>query len=106
MFPFFLRLVMQDVGFPGMVRYTALLIGITLAGATLLVSARLPPKKWDSKTAWIDLKLFTNKGFAFYAVGSYFIMWGLWAPFDYLPSMAQLSGLSESLSIYLISIVK
>lgn len=104
-FPFFLKLVMQDVGFNGMVRYTALFIGIALIGAFFLITARLPPKKWNSEMAWFDLKLFKNKGFAFYALGSYFVMWGLWAPFDYLPSMAQMSGMSDSLSLYLIAIV-
>ncbi|KAJ5128038.1 hypothetical protein N7448_008817, partial [Penicillium atrosanguineum] len=104
-FPFFLQLVMEDVGFNGMVRYTALFIGIALVGAFFLLSARLPPKKWDSEMAWFDFTLFKNRGFAFYALGSYFVMWGLWAPFDYLPSMAQLSGMSDSLALYLIAIV-
>ncbi|KAJ5539766.1 hypothetical protein N7513_008098 [Penicillium frequentans] len=104
-FPFFLQLVMEDVGFNGMVRYTALFVGIILIGAFFLVSARLPPKKWNSDMAWFDFTLFKNRGFAFYALGSYFVMWGLWAPFDYLPSMAQLSGMSDSLALYLIAIV-
>jgi predicted MFS family arabinose efflux permease len=97
---------MEDVEFNGMVRYTALFIGIALVGAFFLLSARLPPRKWDSEMAWIDFKLFKDRGFAFYALGSYFVMWGLWAPFDYLPSMAQLSGMSDSLALYLIAIVK
>jgi predicted MFS family arabinose efflux permease len=88
-FPFFLQLVMEDVGFPGMVRYTALFIGIALVGAFFLLTARLPPKKWNSDMTWFDFKLFKNRGFAFYVLGSYFVMWGLWAPFDFLPSMAQ-----------------
>ncbi|KUL83543.1 hypothetical protein ZTR_10578 [Talaromyces verruculosus] len=70
-FPFFLKLVMEDVGFPGMVRYTALFIGIALVGAFFLLSARLPPKKWNSDTT----------------------------------CMAQLSGMSDSLALYLIAIV-
>ena len=97
---------MEDVGFPGMVRYTALFIGIALVGAFFLLTARLPPKKWNSDMTWFDFKLFKNRGFAFYALGSYFVMWGLWAPFDFLPSMAQLSGMSDSLALYLIAIVK
>ncbi|PIG88339.1 hypothetical protein AARAC_001371 [Aspergillus arachidicola] len=89
-FPFFLRLVMEDVDFNGMVRYTALFIGIALVGAFFLLSARLPPKKRDPETTWIDFKLFKNRGFAFYALGSYFVMWGLWAHFDYHSSNAGL----------------
>ncbi|KAE8340295.1 hypothetical protein BDV24DRAFT_175380 [Aspergillus arachidicola] len=89
-FPFFLRLVMEDVNFNGMVRYTALFIGIALVGAFFLLSACLPPKKRDPETTWIDFKLFKNRGFAFYALGSYFVMWGLWAHFDYHSSNAGL----------------
>ena len=97
---------MKDVGFNGMVRYTALFIGIALAGSFFLLSARLPPKKWDSDVAWIDVTLFKDRGFAFYALGSYLVMWGLWAPFDFLPSMARSGGMEDSLSIYLIAIMK
>lgn len=97
---------MEDVGFPGMVRYTALFLGVALVGTFFLLSARLPPKKWNPDMTWFDFKLFKNRGFAFYALGSYFVMWGLWAPFDFLPSMAQLSGMSDSLALYLIAIVK
>lgn len=32
--------------------------------------------------------------------------WGLWAPFDYLPSMAAHEGFSPTLALYLISIIK
>lgn len=97
---------MEDVGFNGMIRYTALFLGIILVGAFFLLSARLPPKKWDSEMAWIDFRVFQNRGFAFHCLGSYLVMWGLWAPFDYLPSMAQLSGMSDSLALYLLAIVK
>lgn len=97
---------MEDVGFESMVRYTALFVGITLVGACVLITARVPPKKWDSNMKWVDVMLFKDRGFAFYVLGSYFVMWGLWAPFDFLPSMAILSGTSDSFALYLISIVK
>lgn len=96
---------MEDVGFEGMVRYTALFMGIALVGACLLLQARLPPKKWNPDLKWVDVTLFKDRGFAYYVLGSYLVMWGLWAPFDFLPSMAELSGTSDSMALYLISIV-
>ena len=32
--------------------------------------------------------------------------WGLWAPFDYISSMAINSGFSPTLALYLISLIK
>jgi MFS family permease len=104
-FPIFLNRTMEEVGFFGAVRYAALLIGILLAVACLLVRARLPRRKWSGDVAWIDMRLFKQKPFAIYTVGSFLTMWGLWAPFDYLSSMAINAGFSPSLALYLISIM-
>ncbi|GAD93694.1 MFS transporter, putative [Paecilomyces variotii No. 5] len=104
-FPIFLNRVMEDVGFYGAIRYTALFIGILLAASCIMVKARLPRKKWDRKVRWFDASLFKQKQFACYAIGSYLVMWGLWAPFDYLSSMAVNAGFSPSLALYLISII-
>lgn len=57
-----------------MVRYTALFTGILLVIACSLVTARLPPKKWDSKLGWVDFTLFKDKGFALYTIGAYLVM--------------------------------
>ncbi|EAU32848.1 predicted protein [Aspergillus terreus NIH2624] len=104
-FPIFLNRTMQEVGFFGAVRYAALLIGILLAVACVLVRARLPRRKWSGDVAWIDMRLFKQTPFAIYTVGSFLTMWGLWAPFDYLSSMAINAGFSPSLALYLISIM-
>ncbi|KAH8760685.1 major facilitator superfamily domain-containing protein, partial [Hyaloscypha finlandica] len=105
-FPLFVNKVTEDIGFYGAVRYTALLIGILLAISCCLITARLPPKPWNSKGKWIDFTLLKDKGFALYTIGAFLVMWGLWAPFDYLPNMAQAtSSFSGSMSIYLISII-
>jgi hypothetical protein len=87
-------------------RYTALLIGIVLTVSCFFVKARLPRKKWNKDQKWLDLTLFREMPFALYTFGSFFIMWGLWAPFDYLPSMAVEAGFSPTLALYLISIIK
>ncbi|KAH8691637.1 major facilitator superfamily domain-containing protein [Talaromyces proteolyticus] len=104
-FPLFFNKVMEQVGFYGTVRYTALFIGIVLAMSCLLVKSRLPRKQWNRDLKWVDVSLLRDKQFALYSFGSFFGMWGLWAPFDFLPSMAQSAGFSPSLALYLISII-
>lgn len=127
-FPFFLNRIVGEKGFNGAVRYTALFIGVLLAGSCFMVRSRLPRKAWDSKAQWFDFTLFKEKQFALYSLGAFFFMyvclycqivcltgyvayfgnrWGLWGPFDYLSSMAQTeAGFSSDLALYLISIIK
>ncbi|KAJ5577692.1 uncharacterized protein N7459_006656 [Penicillium hispanicum] len=105
-FPIFLNRVAEQVGFYGAVRYTALFVGLLLAASCFLVRSRLPRKQWDRKAPWFDVNLFKEKQFAFYTLGSFLVMWGLWGPFDFISSMAQnTAGVSPTLSLYLISII-
>ena len=76
-FPIFLNRVMAEVGFYGAVRYTALLVGITLAMSCCLLRARLPRRKWNSQAKWFDPSLLKEKDFALYTVGSFLGMWVL-----------------------------
>jgi hypothetical protein len=73
-FPFFVNKVTEDVGFYGAVRYTALLMGILLAVSCCLITARLPPKPWDSEGKWIDFTLLKDRSFALYTIGAFFVM--------------------------------
>lgn len=70
-FPIFLDRVIADVGFYGAVRYTALLVGVTLVISCFLLRARLPRKKWDGKAKWFDMSLLKEKQFAFYTLGAF-----------------------------------
>ncbi|TGO57198.1 hypothetical protein BCON_0068g00290 [Botryotinia convoluta] len=104
-FPIFVNKLIDEVGFYGTVRYVALLIGILQVCACFLVRARMPHKKWNKEAKWVDFTLFKDPTFALYTVGAFLVMRGLWAPFDYLSSMALNHGFSNSLSIYLISLI-
>ena len=73
-FPIFLNRVLEEVGFAGMVRYSALFVGILLASSCLLITARLPRKEWNPKLNWIDFSLFKDPAFASYTVGAYLVM--------------------------------
>ena len=105
-FPFLVNRVIEEVGFAGAMRYTALFIGILLSVACVLVKARLPRKKWNPDLRWFDLKMLMNRSFGLYTLGAFLVMWGLWAPFDYISTFALSAGFTPALSIYLISIIK
>jgi len=105
-FPIFFDRVQGAVGFKGAVRYTALFIGILLAAACFMVTSRMPTKKWNPDLKWFDLAMFKNKQFAVYTVGSFLVMWGLWAPFNFITIMASSRAhFSPTLALYLISII-
>ncbi|KAI1501365.1 major facilitator superfamily domain-containing protein [Biscogniauxia marginata] len=104
-FPIFFVRVSEKVGFHGAVRYSTLLIGVLLAASSFMVRARLPRRKWDPNSKWVDLTLFKQKQFSLYAAGSFFVMWGLWGPLNFISSMALNAGFPPTLAIYLISIV-
>ncbi|KAF2726274.1 MFS general substrate transporter [Polychaeton citri CBS 116435] len=119
-FPLFLDKVIEEVGFAGGVRYTALLIGIVLAIGCLLVTPRLPRKKWDSNAKWLELALFKEPQFAMYTFGAFCVMsvynhpnfyqarssrWAMWEPFDYISSFALTQGFSNELALALICII-
>ena len=105
-FPFFVNRIIEDIEFAGAVRYTALFVGLLLSVACVLVKARLPSKKLDPDLEWFDYKLLTQKSFGIYTLGAFMVMWGLWAPFDFISTFASSAGFSPALSIYLISIIK
>lgn len=74
-FPLFVNKVMESVGFYSAIRYTALLVGILLAIACCLVTARFPPKSWNNESKWVDTTLFKDKTFALYTIGAFFVMY-------------------------------
>lgn len=74
-FPIFLHKVMSEVGFYTAVRYAALLVGILLAIACLLVRRRLPVKKWDGDAKWMDMRLLKETSFASYTFGCFCVMY-------------------------------
>ncbi|TPX12637.1 uncharacterized protein E0L32_000814 [Thyridium curvatum] len=104
-FPIFLNRVQADIGLPGALRYSALMIGILLAASVFMVRARLPRKKWDPKVKWFDVALFGQKEFGLYSAGTFLTMWGLWGPFDFVSSMALEQGFSPDLALGLVSII-
>ncbi|KAF8859164.1 MFS general substrate transporter [Acephala macrosclerotiorum] len=91
--PLYLQLLIDKVGFKQALRWASLVIGVSSAIACLLMRARLPRKKWDKHLNFIDFSLFKQSTFS---------TWGLFAPWNYLPSMSLSHGFSHGSAIYTI----
>ncbi|CZS93985.1 related to MFS transporter [Rhynchosporium agropyri] len=102
---FYLHILIGKVGFPTAVRYSAIIVGASSILACLLIHPRLPKKKWDSGLQFIDFSLFKQATFSVYCIGTFLIVWGLFAPWTYLPSMSLRHGFSADLAVYTIVIL-
>ena len=69
--PIYLRLLINRVGFPTAIRWSALVIGISALVACTLMRTRLPRKEWDSKAWFFDISLFKQPVFTAYSLGSF-----------------------------------
>jgi hypothetical protein len=67
---------------------------------------RLPMKKWDRNARFFDITLFKQLPFSVYCLGSFLILWGLFAPWDYLPSMVLSHDISKDIAVYTIVVLK
>lgn len=92
--------LIQEVGFPAAVRWTALMQGVLLLIANILCSSPFPPlgkgSPADANAApRTGLRGFKSWPWAFFVLGCFFTMWGLFAPLNYLPEMVSLHGYKD-----------
>ena len=78
--PIFVNNLIGQVGFPGAIRYTSLLLGVCLVPVCLFVRARLPQKKWDPTTVFFDRTLLRQPSFSFYTFGCCFVLYDFAGP--------------------------
>ncbi|KAL2128332.1 hypothetical protein VTI74DRAFT_9346 [Chaetomium olivicolor] len=104
-FPIMLARLFDQIGFRQTMRYTALMIGILLAIANLLVSTPLPPKGLAGRRALIGFATFKKPTYLLFVSGSFLFFWGLFGPFDYLPLFASGDASTEHIALYTVSIV-
>lgn len=73
-FPIFFTRVKEAVGFDSAIRYTALIIGVFLAAACLLVTSPLSRTRWNTQQTWFQVSLFRDYTFSLYTAAAFFIM--------------------------------
>ncbi|KAK3309901.1 major facilitator superfamily domain-containing protein [Chaetomium strumarium] len=104
-FPIMLARLFDQIGFRATLRYAALMIGIMLAIAILLVSSPLPPTGLAGRRSLISLALFKRRTFLLFVSGCFFVYWGLFGPFDYLPLFASGDPATAEIALDTVSII-
>ncbi|KAF2652364.1 MFS general substrate transporter [Lophiostoma macrostomum CBS 122681] len=102
-YPLFIPNLIDRVGFAAAVRWTALMQGILLVIANLLVATPFPPKGIQKKGG-MDMAALKTPVWIFLLTGLFFCMWGLFAPLNYLPEFAADHGINYKLAQYTISV--
>jgi MFS family permease len=105
-FPIMLARLFDQIGFRQTLRYTALMIGIMLAIANLLVTSPLPPKGLAGRKTLISFATFKKPAYLLFVSGSFLFFWGLFGPFDYLPIFASMNPKTEHIALYTVAILK
>lgn len=105
-FPIMLAQLFGKIGFRSTLRWVALMIGVMLIIANVLITPALPPKGLAGRRSLISLSTFKKPTYLLYASGSFFFFWGLFGPFDYLPTFAMADASTSSIALYTVAIVK
>ncbi|KAJ5691740.1 Major facilitator superfamily domain general substrate transporter [Penicillium malachiteum] len=91
----------ESLGFGWSVRIVGFIILFMILIAMATVRERLPPRRGKI----ILPAAFTRAPYTLGTLGIFFMMWGLFTPFFYLPQYAQSHGMEPQLSSYLLSIL-
>ncbi|KAK9858368.1 Major facilitator superfamily domain [Penicillium brevicompactum] len=91
----------KSLGFGWSVRIAGFLILFMVSIAMATIKERLPPRQGKILLP----SAFTRASYTLVTFGIFFMMWGMFTPFFYLPQYAQSHGMSSHLSSYILSIV-
>ncbi|CAM1502358.1 Fc.00g043420.m01.CDS01 [Cosmosporella sp. VM-42] len=103
-FPIMLARLFDQIGFRQTLRWTALMIGVMLALANILITTANPPKGLAGRRSLVSLAVFKKPTYLLFAAGSFLFFWGIFGPFNYLPLFADDSS-TRSVALYTVSIV-
>ncbi|KAI9849205.1 MAG: hypothetical protein M1838_000225 [Thelocarpon superellum] len=103
-FPIFLTTLFDRIGFAPTLRWTALMLGILLVAANLLISPLHKPKGWQGKRSIASLAAFRSPPFLLYVSGAFLFFWGVFGPFNFMALFASQSEDSAKIALYLVSI--
>ncbi|ATY64058.1 Major facilitator superfamily general substrate transporter [Cordyceps militaris] len=102
--PIMMDHLIQRIGFPSTIRVIAFLFLGLLIIANLTIKSRLPPNPrpfvlQEYVDTFKDVKMVLT------IVGSFFFMWGMFLPFNYILLQAQAAGMTQTLVPYLLPIL-
>ncbi|KAL8857826.1 MAG: hypothetical protein Q9178_005582 [Gyalolechia marmorata] len=95
--PFMLERLFVRIGFAWTVRTAGFICLAFLAPSCLLIKPRLPPRKSAHLGIGSIKDSFADKRYALLTAAMFFIFWGMFIPFYYLPSY----GLAHGMSLYM-----
>ncbi|KAJ4163990.1 hypothetical protein LMH87_005683 [Akanthomyces muscarius] len=102
--PIMMDHLIPQIGFPWTIRVVAFLFLGLLVVSNLTIKSRLPPKPrpfvlQEYLDTFKDVKMVLT------IVGSFFFMWGMFLPFNYILLQAQAAGMTQKLVPYLLPIL-
>ena len=103
-FPILVEHLLPKIGFPWTMRVAAFLILGLLIPANLTVKSRLPPTP-RSFGFRAFIKPLGELPFVLMVVGSFFMFFGIFLPFNFIVLQAEAIGMPRSLSTYLVAIL-
>ncbi|KAE9366249.1 putative MFS transporter [Stipitochalara longipes BDJ] len=103
--PIYLHFLIPKIGFPYAIRVNALIIFSCGVVSCVLMKTRLPRKEWDKTAKYLDFSLFKHRIFSIYCLGTFFVVWGLFSTWNYLPTMSLRHNFSNGLAIYTIVVL-
>ena len=105
-FPIMLAKLFDSIGFRQTLRWTALMVGVMLLGANLLTTTASAPKGLAGRRAIMSIATFRKPPYVLYSIGAFFVFWGLFGPFTYLPTFSDRRPETSAVALYTVSIVK
>ncbi|EXJ83522.1 hypothetical protein A1O1_07145 [Capronia coronata CBS 617.96] len=90
-----------SLGFGWAVRIVGFLVLALCLTACLTVKARLPPRKGR----YLLVHAFKHPVYTVQVVGMFFVWWGLFVPFFFLPAYSEAQGMGLDLAIYTLAIL-
>ncbi|KAL8725324.1 MAG: hypothetical protein Q9166_007430 [cf. Caloplaca sp. 2 TL-2023] len=95
--PFMLERLFEQIGFAWTVRIAGFMCLALLAPSCLLIKPRLAPRKSADLTIGDIKDTFADRRYILLTAAMFFIFWGMFIPFYYLPSY----GLAHGMSLYM-----
>ena len=96
--PFILERLFGQIGFAWTVRAAGFICLALLIPPCLLVKPRLPPREGAEMTFGTVKEIFTDRTYILLTAAMFFIFWGMFIPFYYLPSYGLAHGMSLAMA--------